>query len=1015
MKSIYAGIAAAALVGGLAVAYATHADTAPPVPDAANVRFQWGVKIPMRDGVRLHATVYLPKQSQSPAPCLFTLTPYIAQTHHDRGVYFAARGYPFLTVDVRGRDNSEGEFQPLIQEAHDGYDIVEWLAGQPYCDGKVSMWGGSYSGYNQWATAKEFPPHLATIVPVAAPYIGVDFPARNNIFTPYDVQWLTFTGGRTGQDRIFADGSFWTSQYRQWYEAGRALSEFDTLLGNPSDIFKEWLAHPHPDAYWDRYNPSAEQYAKLQLPILTITGSHDANQPGALLHYREHMKHASAAARASHYLVIGPWDHAGTRTPKAEFGGLTLGPASLVDLPRLHLDWYRWTMQGGPKPEFLQKNVAYYVMGAERWRYAGTLDAVTAQRRPYFISSKNGAADVLASGSLGPTPEGGPDRYLYDPRDRSVAEIESVPAPELTDQRLIYARSGKQLVYHTEPFEQATEVSGFFKFSAWIAIDRPDTDFAVSIYEIRADGSSIFMAGDMLRARYRESFRDPKLIRTRGPLRYDFDRFTFVSRQIRAGSRLRLAVAPVDSIYWQKNYNSGGDVANETIANARAVTATLYHDRAHPSALYVPIGQPEVSSDALVGWARERAVALQEFPSDEASTRAVRELVAPARVVALGEPAHGAHEPLAFRNRLFKYLVEELGFTAIALESGVSESRRVNDFVRGAPGEARDIARAGLTWGFGDYPENVELLQWMRTFNAAADELRKVSFYGIDLSGSSDGDFTTARVALDDALAYLARVAPEASRDARSALEPFLQRFSRGKYQALEPQDKQHLRKAIKELIAVFERERPRLVAVSSEKDFEWARRSAVAASQVERLFRLWPADTPAQGVAAEFDRAAAARDAAMAENVRWALQREGAPGRLLVYAHNAHIMNGVLRGGIWSVYPEPPAMMGRHLRSALGKDLVIIGVSAAENGPGLPAAPTSQESVEVALGRLGLPTLLLDMRGAAEFSAVASWLGQLQSMRANYTTQMVVPLGEAFDALVFIDRLNAASNSTRH
>lgn len=422
-----------------------------------------------------------------------------------------------------------------------------------------------------------------------------------------------------------------------------------------------------------------------------------------------------------------------------------------------------------------------------------------------------------------------------------------------------------------------------------------------------------------------------------------------------------------------------------------------------------PIGQPDVSNDAFVGWARERAVSLQEFPSDKASTRAVRELVASARVVALGEPAHGAHEPLAFRNRLFEYLVEELGFTAIALESGVSESRRVNDFVRGGPGEAREIARAGLTWGFGDYSENVELLQWMRTFNAAVDESRKVSFYGIDLSGSSDGDFTTARGALDDALAYLARVAPEASRDARRAIEPFMQRFTRGKYQALEEEDKQHLRRAINELIAVFERERPHLVAASSEQDFEWAWRSAVAASQVEQLFRLWPADTPAEGVSAEFYRAAAARDAAMADNVQWALKREGAAGRVLVYAHNAHIMNGVLRGGIWSIYPEPPAMMGRHLRSALGKDLVVIGMSAAENGPRLPSAPSSQESVEVALGRLGMRTLLLDMRGAAEFPALASWLGQLQSMRANYTTQMLVPLGEAFDALVFIDRLNPA------
>jgi uncharacterized protein len=142
-------------------------DSPPSVPDAAKVQFTWSVKIPLRDGVHLNATVYTPRDQEAPAPCIFTLTPYIAQTYHVRGIYFAAHGLPFLTVDVRGRGNSEGEFHPFIQEAKDGYDVVEWLARQPYCNGKVSMWGGSYAGYDQWATAKEFPPHLATIVPVA--------------------------------------------------------------------------------------------------------------------------------------------------------------------------------------------------------------------------------------------------------------------------------------------------------------------------------------------------------------------------------------------------------------------------------------------------------------------------------------------------------------------------------------------------------------------------------------------------------------------------------------------------------------------------------------------------------------------------------------------------------------------------------------------------------------------------------------------------------------------------------
>jgi uncharacterized protein len=585
----------APLMLALLLPFVAMADQAPTTSDADRVQWQWGVKVPMRDGVRLSATVYTPRGQKAPAPCIFTLTPYIAQSYHDRGIYFAAHGYPFLAVDVRGRGNSEGEFRPLIQEAKDGYDVVEWLAQQPYCNGKVAMWGGSYAGYDQWATAKEFPPHLATIVPAAAPYAGVDFPMRGNVADTYLIQWLTLTSGHASQDKLFGDGVFWNSKDRLWLESGAPFKELDTQLGNPSATFQLWLTHPHLDDYWDSYNPTAEQYAKLSIPILTITGSYDDDQPGALAHYHESMKNASPDGRARQYLIIGPWDHAGTRTPTAAFGGLTFGPASLVDLPKLHLDWYAWTMQGGARPEFLKKHVAYYVIQADKWRYADTLEDVTAESRAYYLDSTSNATDVLASGSLSVgAPKGKPDHYLYNPRELSTAGLEATLDPsDLTAQTLIYAQRGKLLVYHSPPFEQDTEVSGFFRLSVWLAIDQPDTDFSVFVYEIRQDGSSILLTNDRQRARYRESAREDKPITTRKPLQYDFTGFTFTSRQMKKGSRVRLVIAPINSIYSQKNYNTGGAVSTESMKDARAVTVTLYHDRVHPSALFLPMAQKE--------------------------------------------------------------------------------------------------------------------------------------------------------------------------------------------------------------------------------------------------------------------------------------------------------------------------------------------------------------------------------------------------------------------------------------
>jgi putative CocE/NonD family hydrolase len=294
-------------------------------------------------------------------------------------------------------------------------------------------------------------------------------------------------------------------------------------------------------------------------------------------------------------LIIGPWDHAGTRTPQAEVGGVKFGPDSLVDLPNLHVQWYNWTMAGGAKPDFLKDQVAYYVMGAERWRYAPTLEAVTAQEKPYFLDSVANATEVMHSGSMAPgvAGSGRPDHYVYDPRDVSTAALEASADPNgLTDQRMVFAQDGKQLVYHTPVFAKDTEVSGFFKLAAWIAIDQPDTDFEASVYEIDRNGQSILLTQDQIRARYRESQRQAKLVTTKAAQRYDFDHFMFVSRQVAEGSRLRLVISPINSISTQRNFNSGKNVSDETMADARTVNVTLVHDKAHPSALYVPIGQP---------------------------------------------------------------------------------------------------------------------------------------------------------------------------------------------------------------------------------------------------------------------------------------------------------------------------------------------------------------------------------------------------------------------------------------
>ena len=278
------------------------------------VDFTWGVKIPMRDGVQLNATLYKPRDG-NPTASIFTLTPYVAERAHPRGIYFASMGYVFAAVDSRGRGNSEGIFEPFANEARDGFDIVEWLAQQSWCDGQVAMWGGSYGGYNQWLTLREAPLHLKTIVPVASAHAAVDFPFVANIFSSFEIQWLTYTAGVTRNEALMNDSSFWSGKFQEMYQNHLPFKELDRIVGNRSTFFQTWVEHSHSDEYWDGMTLTPEQYDQINIPILSITGHYDDDQPGAMEYYRRHMR-SNCKMKDSHYLIIGPWDHAGTRTPK---------------------------------------------------------------------------------------------------------------------------------------------------------------------------------------------------------------------------------------------------------------------------------------------------------------------------------------------------------------------------------------------------------------------------------------------------------------------------------------------------------------------------------------------------------------------------------------------------------------------------------------------------------------------------------------------------------------------------
>lgn len=557
----------------------------------AQVKITRNVTIPMRDGIRLHGVLYLPQGVDRQHAAIVTLTPYGSDSCHEYGIFFAERGFAFLAVDVRGRGESQGRFELFVNEGKDGHDVVEWVARQPWCNGKVAMWGDSYSAYVQWATAKQHPPHLQTIVPVSAAHPGVDVPAWGGIADAYFLRWHCLVYGRTPATNLFKDDRFWIGVFRKRFVEHIPYRQMDELAGGKYEAFRLWLDRREDRDYWQALVPSKEDYRKMQMPVLTVTGYYDGDQLGAIEYYSRHRRHGRPEVFKRHYLVLGPWDHQGIRAWKSAIGALRFDKRSDVKLHEIEAEWYRWALEDGVRPMFLQRRVMYFLAGLGTWKPADSTAVFHTKRTRLYLASHGRANDIFHSGSLQPDVPATsvPDSYRYNPLDVRFAEMEKAPsASPLTDQRYALNLRDAGVIYHSRPFERDVEVAGRFRLTLYAKLDVPDTDFLIHIYAILPDGKSILLTQDRLRARYRTSLFAPKLPQPGKIERYVFDRFPITARLLPKGSRLRLLIRAPNSIFFERNYNSGGRVERETAKDARTATVTIYHDADYRSCLEVP-------------------------------------------------------------------------------------------------------------------------------------------------------------------------------------------------------------------------------------------------------------------------------------------------------------------------------------------------------------------------------------------------------------------------------------------
>jgi erythromycin esterase len=416
------------------------------------------------------------------------------------------------------------------------------------------------------------------------------------------------------------------------------------------------------------------------------------------------------------------------------------------------------------------------------------------------------------------------------------------------------------------------------------------------------------------------------------------------------------------------------------------------------------------SNNIILEWVKSNAIPVSTVePNDDISDlHLLKPIIGNSRLVAYGEPTHGAHEPLAFRNRLFKYLVKEMNFSGIVLETGLPESRYINDFVLGKRVDIDQVLKY-FTWGFGSLEENKDLLLWMRKYNSNTTYQQKIRFYGMDVSWSPKSKSTS--FAIEQVLNYLQRVDTTSYNKFQTDFQPYLNNIlnTEKETETFTTENHDRFTVTIDDLIAMLQRSRPEFIKLTSDEDYSWALQIAVMVRQSDRIFRLEPkvsATVTPGTLPSHVYLSFASRDMAMAENVKWALERSGTEGKLLIFAHNGHIINGKLNEPRLVKLELLPNCLGSYLRSYFGDEIFIIGTSSANNGDGFPIAINESNSLDHLLSQIDLKQYLLNFKTAISEPDISSWLLETRILRANLTSYIkIVPI-EAFDMMMFIDTL---------
>lgn len=541
----------------------------------AELTRRFNVSVPLRDGVVLKADLTLP--GELPAPAVVIRTPYgkTGELPAKRATMLANGGYAALLVDVRGRGDSEGEFDPYRNDGPDGADVIAWAAAQDWCDGGVATYGGSYGGAIQWLTALEQPPALRAMVAMVSPSDPfVEDPT--GVPGPMHLNWFRLVDGRMPQHRGDVE---WMRVY-----AHRPLLTMDEAAGFVSPQWREQLRHTTLDDWWQARSYQ-RRIAEIDVAVLHVSGWYDDEEIGTPLNFSSLV----AAERARQRLLMGPWGHAVNTT--RTLGEVDFGPDALIDLDRYVLDFLDRHVRGKtsePDAEAEPAPVRIFVMGVNEWRDEQQWPPASAESFTFYLSSGGRANSRFGDGVLASSPitdDEPPDEWIHDP-DRPVPFITDESSAQIggPDDYAGVETRGDVLVYTSEPLSQAVELIGPVRLVAHVETSAADTDVTAKLLDVHPNGFAQRLCDGLVRLRYRNGFDQIATVKPGEVYEVEVIMWDTCVR-IAAGHRLRVEVASSAFPKFAVNLGTGGDMVTET--DGVIATNRLWHTPARPTRLLV--------------------------------------------------------------------------------------------------------------------------------------------------------------------------------------------------------------------------------------------------------------------------------------------------------------------------------------------------------------------------------------------------------------------------------------------